>query len=218
MIRKYGGLVVVKKLLLPVLALLVTVSVSNAAINLVWGSNMGIYQEGGAIGNMDDLLPIGSIVQLIHAGGDGVANDLDAGSPDLVGGDDMVLDTLTVGLEIGGIMRPGVFKSGGGVGIVYDSVGATDTLFIRAFNSMDLAAFAAAGGYYGNSPLQSGWNTELEGELPPLPDNLFWDGPDTQGDIINIYFAGGGGSVIPEPSTVMLALAGALMILRKLRK
>lgn len=201
-----------KKLFLPVLALLFTVSVSNAAINLAWGSNTGVFDESGDIGNVDAMLPIGSIVQLIHAGGDGVANDLDAGSPDLVGGDDMVIDSLTVGMEIGGIMRPGVFSSGSRA-IVYEGVGATDSLFIRAFNSMDLAAFAAAGGYYGNSPLASGWNTELEGELPPLPDEFFWSDGST-----DIYFAGGGGSVIPEPSTVMLALAGALMILRKLRK
>lgn len=200
-----------KKLLLPVLALLVTVSVSNAAINLLWGSNMGVYTEAGT-GDLANLLPVGSIVQLIHAGGDGVANDLNAGVPDLVGGDDMVLEQLTIaGTEMGGNIYGGLFLK---QGTVYDTVGATDTLFIRAFNSPDLAAFASSGGYYGNGQLASGpWVTELGSSPPPVPDNLFWDD-----GVTDIYFAGGGGSVIPEPSTVMLALAGALMILRKLRK
>lgn len=204
-----------KKLLLTVMVMLITVSVSNAAIKLQWGSAMGIYNENGIDPEYANLLPIGSIIQLIHAGADGVANDLDAGSGDLVGGDDVVLDQSTVGMEIGGVMWGGFAQVNA---TVYDSVGATDTLFIRAFNSMDLAAFATSGGYFGNSQLASGWNTELEGEFPPPADDLFFNGPDMQGGVTDIYFAGGGGSVIPEPSTVMLALAGALMILRKLRK
>ena len=96
---------------------------------------------------------------------------------------------------------------------VYDGVEATDSLFIRAFNTNDLAAFAAAGGYYGNSQLQTEWATNLDAVPPPLPDKISW-----YNGVTDIYFAGGGGSVIPEPSTVMLALAGALMVLRKLRK
>ncbi|MGI6300295.1 MAG: hypothetical protein ACOX52_21940 [Verrucomicrobiota bacterium] len=200
-----------KKLLLPVMALLVMASVSNAAINLGWRSDLGVYTEAGT-GDFANLLPPGSIVQLIHAGADGVANDLDIANPDLVGGDDTILDmTVTTGWDGGGgVIYGGLFTKGP---IVYDTVGATDSLFIRAFNGTDLAAFATAGGYYGNSALKSGWNTDLGAIPPPIPDALAWD----EG-VTDIYFAGGGGSVIPEPSTVMLALAGALMVLRKLRK
>jgi hypothetical protein len=202
----------VKKLLLPVMALLVTASVSNAAINLVWKSDFGVFTEAGVGDGLTNMLPAGSIVQLVHAGADGVANDLNAGSADLVGGDDMVLDQLTIlPTDIGGVIYGGVFTKGP---IVYDTVGATDYLFIRAFNGSDLAAFSTTGGYYGNGPLQTGWNTELApNPIPPLPDELRMDN-----GVTDIYFAGGGGSVIPEPSTVMLALAGALMVLRKLRK
>lgn len=200
-----------KKLLLPVMALLVMVSVSNAAINLGWRCDLGVFTEAGVGDGLTNMLPAGSIVQLIHAGADGIANDLSSANADLVGGDDMVLDQLTIlPTDFGGVIYGGIFTKGP---IVYDSVGATDSLFIRAFNSTDIAAFATAGGYYGNSALKSGWNTELGTVPPPIPDALTWDN-----GVTDIYFAGGGGSVIPEPSTVMLALAGALMVLRKLRK
>lgn len=199
-----------KKLLLPVMALLVTASVSNAAINLVWKSDLGVYSEAGT-GDFANLLAPGSIVQLIHAGADGVANDLDAVNPALAGGDDTVLDQMVMSSwEMGGVTYGGLFTKGP---VVYDTVGATDSLFIRAFNGTDLAAFATAGGYYGNSALKTGWTTDLGAIPPPIPDSIAFDD-----GVTDQYFAGGGGSVIPEPSTVMLALAGALMVLRKLRK
>lgn len=199
-----------KKLLLPVVALFVTATVGYSAVNVAFTSASGVYTEAGT-GDLANLLPPGSIVQLIHAGADGIANDLDAGSADLVGGDDLVLDWLAIEPTLmGGVEYGGIFSKGP---LVYDGVEATDSLFIRAFNSNDLAAFAAAGGYYGNSQLQTEWATNLDAVPPPLPDKISWNN-----GVTDIYFAGGGGSVIPEPSTVMLALAGALMILRKLRK
>lgn len=197
-----------KKLLLPVIALLVAVSVSEAAVKVVWKSDQGIFTEAG-VGSMDDLLPAGSIIQLINAGADGVASDLDFGAADLAGGDDMVLDQSVVGMDIGGTIYGGVFSAGP---TVYDTIGAADTLFIRAFNSMDLAAFAAAGGWYGNSATVTGFNENLDAVPPPTPDEVTFNAGMTG------TYAAPMTSVIPEPSTIMLALAGALMVLRKLRK
>jgi hypothetical protein len=198
----------VKKLLLPVMALLVATSVSQAAVKVVWKSDFGIYNEAGT-GDIGNLLPVGSIVQLIKAGADGVASDLDFTAPDLAGGDDMVIDQTVIGMEIGGTMYGGIFSSGP---TIYDSVGASDYLFIRAFNATDLAGFAAAGGYYGNGPLVTGFNENINATPPPTPDQVVFN------DGVTDIWAAGGASPIPEPSTVMLALAGALMVLRKIRK
>jgi len=185
----------VKKLAVSVIATFAASVVAFGAVNINWFSNPTALDETGA------PLVAGSIVQLIKAGGAMGAPDLAA--PDFVGGGDTLVDTIAVGAGLAG-GADGVFFQ---PATTYDSVLPTDTLYVRAYNVQSLAGAELTGFWYGNSPGKSDWK-DPAGSPPPPPDNwsvevatTSWMPP------------------IPEPSTVMLALAGLAMIaIRKIRK
>jgi hypothetical protein len=135
--------------------------VEEQGIQIHWLSAGGLRDASG------ELLPAGSVVQLIDAGANGVADGLDEAAQDLAGGDDVVLDQIVVGEGADG--NPGVFS--GGLGPYDINVG--DTVFMRAFTVNDLAA--RTDGYYQDSPLYTDLH-DTQGTPPPVPNQLAWEG------------------------------------------
>jgi hypothetical protein len=172
------------------------VALSPAAVNVLWKSDFGIWQETGVTGNFEDLLPAGSIIQLINAGANGVPDALNLADPNGVGGDDSLLASLA-SPDIGGGVG-GVFSSGP---TIFPDVAVGDSLFIRAFNGPAIADSL----YYGNGPGVVMPSDNTVGNPLPAPHIVAWDNGVT--DI-----------VIPEPSTILLALAGLLLFARRLRR
>ena len=189
-----------KKLAVSFIAIFAVSAASFGAANINWFSNPAALDETGA------NLAANSIVQLIKAGAAGPAAP-DVTDPGFIGGDDMLIDVIRVGEGLAG-GADGVFFQ---PAKLYDAVNSTDTLFVRAYNLQTLEGAAESGFYYGNSPQKTDW-TDPAGSPPPPPDS--WSV-----EVETTVFVPGGGVVIPEPSTVMLALAGLAMIaIRKIRK
>jgi len=185
-----------KKITAAVLGLVFAGAVAQAAVNVSWLTFMGINDENGA------PLAAGSVVQLLSAGSNGTIDALSAGTSALTGGDDILLDTLKIGDGVGGLA--GYFLGGP---TRFNAVAQTDTLFIRAFNAPSLDGLAKV--FYGEGGARSAF-ANPDGSPPPVPDQVIW-GETAPGATSNQF-------LIPEPSTILLALAGGLMLVRKLRK
>jgi hypothetical protein len=185
-----------KKITAAVLGLVFAGAMAQAAVNVSWLTFMGINDENGA------PLAAGSVVQLLSAGANAVPDALSTVNAGLVGGDDTILDTLKIGDGVGGLA--GYFLAGP---TRFNAVAQTDTLFIRAFNAPSLDGLAKV--FYGEGGLRSGF-ANPDCSPPPVPDQVIW-GETAPGATSNQF-------LIPEPSTILLALAGGLMLVRKLRK
>lgn len=188
-----------RKIMAVLMGLVLSVAVSQAAVNVTWfaGSAAGIVDQTGA------ALAPGSIVQLINAGLNGEMDALDATTEGFVGGDDSIVATTAV--FDGGDGNSYFFVSG----TRYDSVAQTDSLFIRAFNSADLTA-VTTDVWYGQGGLRTSFANPDATPKPPADSVIWGAGAQT--------IATGEQFLIPEPSSILLALAGALMLVRKLRK
>ena len=180
-----------KKLALVLVSLFV-VSSAQALIDVTWFSFDTTDEAGAALG-------LDSIVQLINAGSDGAANMPDHNTPNYLSGDDTLLDSLVIGAEGG--LAAGQFNK---PNTQYD-VAPTTSLYIRAYNLTSLDSPPDMF-YYGDTATGSSWG-DASASPPPAPDSWFVQGLSTGTEYI-----------IPEPSTIMLALAGFLVMLRKLRK
>jgi len=186
-----------KKITAAVLGLVFAGAMAQAAVNVSWLTFMGINDENGA-----PLAP-GSVVQLLSAGANGTPDALSAIAVGLVGGDDVILDTIEIGgASVGGMA--GYFLGGPKR---FDSVASSDKLFIRAFNAPSLDGLAKV--YYGEGGLTTNF-ANPDASPPPVPDQVIW-GMTEPGATATEF-------LIPEPSSILLALAGAFMLVRKLRK
>lgn len=185
-----------KKISAAVLGLVFAGAMAQAAVNVSWLTFMGINDENGA------PLAAGSVVQLLSAGANGAMDALNATTNGLVGGDDVLLDSIKIGDGVGGMA--GYFLGGP---TKFQSVASSDALFIRAFNAPSLDGLARV--YYGEGGLRSGF-ANPDASPPPVPDQVIW-GSDAPGATSAEF-------LIPEPSSILLALAGGLMLVRKLRK
>lgn len=185
-----------KKITAAVLGLVFAGAMAQAAVNVSWLTFMGINDENGA------PLAAGSVVQLLNAGANGAPDALSAVATGLVGGDDVILDTIKIGDGVGGMA--GYFLGGPKR---FDTVAANDKLFIRAFNAPSLDGLAKV--FYGEGGITSGF-ANPDASPPPVPDQVIW-GMSAPGATSSEF-------LIPEPSSILLALAGAFMLVRKLRK
>mgnify|MGYP003573392063 FL=1 len=180
-----------KKLALVLVSLFI-VSSAQALVNITWLSFDATDETGAALG-------LNSIVQLVNAGADGTPNMPDHNAANYLSGDDTLLDSLVIGEEGG--LAAGQFNK---PATEYD-IPTTTSLYIRAYNLTSLDSPPDMF-YYGETPTGSNWG-DASGQPPPAPDSWFVTG-----------LATGTEYIIPEPSTIMLALAGFLVMLRKLRK
>jgi len=178
--------------------LLLFPAIVEAAVNIQWTAFRGINDEHGA------LLQPGSVVQLLSAGPNGLADPLTTARPGLAGGDDIILDTVAIGDGVGGL--PGFFIAGP---TRFDQARPTDVLFIRAFNAPDLGPGYLKLGtalYYGQGGFRSAFS---DPDATPRPDAVIW-GVDQQPQTTLLF-------LIPEPATPLLLLVAAVMLRRRVR-
>lgn len=179
------------------LALLMSVAVSHATINITWNwdesAATGIFLEDGVT-----LLPIGSLVQLIFTTG-GVVPGIDMGDPTAIPvGDELISSAVTTG---NGFYTFGPANYGG----LGDYVGGF--VYHRVFTadiSPTTGEYGLGTQVYGASPANT---ATAEGST--VFSFLYDSGDPT-------YSSGFIMTAIPEPSVfAMLGLGGLLLVVRR---
>ena len=195
----------IKKLVLSLSVASLMSITAFAGINVQYFAVFGVYPNGGDTQSGDPgsgLLAANgtgsALVQLIYAGGDGVANDADPNTAGFVTGDDVVWQTRIISLGAGydewGVVSPDpapftnpVFTSG--------------NVFVRIFQTET----PTAGHYYYDTPLLA---LEDRGLDIAFAQTLFFDDPN-DGVALNIL-------LIPEPSVMaFLGLGGLMLAVRR---
>ena len=195
----------IKKLVLSLsVASLMTVS-SFAGINVQYFAVWGIYPFGGDTQSGDPgtgLLAANgtgsTLVQLIYAGGDGVANEANASTVDYVTGDDVVWQTRIISMGAGynewAVISPDPAP-------FTDPVFTAGNVFVRIFQTEN----PTAGQYYYDTPLLALQDRNLD---IAFAQTLFFDDPD-DGRSLNLL-------LVPEPSVIaFLGLGGLMLAIRR---
>jgi hypothetical protein len=174
---------------------------AHAATEITWFTSTGITDWDGST-----VLAGGSVVQLLIAteaseavvGGEVLSSPAFFANPDWTAASETLVASTTID---SGAVPPG-FGAFQVPKTRYDNVTPGDLLFIRAFNGA--IGDAATATYWGQSSVL-GLAGDADASPPPAPNALDWKNGTTP-------------FLVPEPSTILLALVGFAMLLRKVRK
>lgn len=175
--------------------------VAHATISINWLSSFGV-DDPATPGTTFDL-PIGSLVQLIWST-NATADAIDVYDPTTPQGDDILIDSLLTS-------SAGAFSSGGTYDAVVDQGWGEDAyvpgyVYLRVFNS----GTPALNDWYGESSLVGGALTDQDPPVGQSPDVV---------DIASAALYTLPNQIIPEPTTIGLALTGiGFLLIRRYRK
>ena len=212
-----------KKFLITALALVAGVSVAMAGMGINWSNNGWLVEFGGDVNNGPGIADNNDVLwQLIYAGENNVADDIDLAGASYLSGDDKLLADRNIpaggGSSSDKTSWDGWLMNQDGV-TVYEDLSWNNTgkyVYQRIFQGAP-----AEGSYYFETPLYE-YNGAYAGGGQKAED-FFYD-PDGNGLIVNKQIPGEPGpgpeppgpGPVPEPATMSLLGLGALaMVLRR---